>query len=167
MVPIINFNTWFLNLLLRFLSKQVWFPRFALDCVISRFSGPTARQKTWVCAGSEVKVGLELKIGHGADCTGKWSETWFWFQIVKEAYPDHTQFEKNNPHYDPSSKEDNPKWSMVKTTIFPISWEETDGQRGRKKVCGVFRSRYRVQLLHSDEVTLALGIRTEHWQPCL
>uniref|UniRef100_A0A8D2B7N6 Thymocyte nuclear protein 1 n=1 Tax=Sciurus vulgaris TaxID=55149 RepID=A0A8D2B7N6_SCIVU len=34
-------------------------------------------------------------------------------KIVKEAYPDHTQFEKNNPHYDPSSQEDNPKWSMV------------------------------------------------------
>uniref|UniRef100_A0A5F9CU83 Thymocyte nuclear protein 1 n=1 Tax=Oryctolagus cuniculus TaxID=9986 RepID=A0A5F9CU83_RABIT len=34
-------------------------------------------------------------------------------KIVKEAYPDHTQFEKNSPHYDPSSKEDNPKWSMV------------------------------------------------------
>ncbi|KAM4828060.1 thymocyte nuclear protein 1 isoform 2-T2 [Thomomys bottae] len=34
-------------------------------------------------------------------------------KIVKEAYPDHTQFEKKSPHYDPSSKEDNPKWSMV------------------------------------------------------
>ncbi|XP_012917598.1 thymocyte nuclear protein 1 isoform X3 [Mustela putorius furo] len=34
-------------------------------------------------------------------------------KIVKEAYPDHTQFEKNSPYYDPSSKEDNPKWSMV------------------------------------------------------
>ncbi|XP_036600289.1 thymocyte nuclear protein 1 [Trichosurus vulpecula] len=34
-------------------------------------------------------------------------------KIVKEAYPDHTQFEKNSPHYDPSSKKDNPKWSMV------------------------------------------------------
>ncbi|XP_014443857.1 thymocyte nuclear protein 1 isoform X1 [Tupaia chinensis] len=34
-------------------------------------------------------------------------------KIVKEAYPDHTQFEKNDPHYDPSSKKDNPKWSMV------------------------------------------------------
>ncbi|XP_006892876.1 PREDICTED: thymocyte nuclear protein 1 [Elephantulus edwardii] len=34
-------------------------------------------------------------------------------KIVKEAYPDHTQFEKNNPHYDPSSKKENPKWSMV------------------------------------------------------
>ncbi|XP_008565354.1 PREDICTED: thymocyte nuclear protein 1 isoform X1 [Galeopterus variegatus] len=34
-------------------------------------------------------------------------------KIVKEAYPDHTQFEKNSPYYDPSSKKDNPKWSMV------------------------------------------------------
>lgn len=34
-------------------------------------------------------------------------------KIVKEAYPDHTQFEKSNPHYDPSSKKDDPKWSMV------------------------------------------------------
>ncbi|KAM4849877.1 thymocyte nuclear protein 1 isoform X5 [Urocitellus parryii] len=41
-------------------------------------------------------------------------------KIVKEAYPDHTQFEKNSPYYDPSSKEDNPKWSMVKT-ILPVS----------------------------------------------
>uniref|UniRef100_A0A8C3YH44 Thymocyte nuclear protein 1 n=1 Tax=Catagonus wagneri TaxID=51154 RepID=A0A8C3YH44_9CETA len=39
-------------------------------------------------------------------------------KIVKEAYPDHTQFEKNSPHYDPSSKEDNPKWSMRSLTLF-------------------------------------------------
>ncbi|XP_063167351.1 thymocyte nuclear protein 1 [Candoia aspera] len=34
-------------------------------------------------------------------------------KVVKEAYPDHTQFEKSNPHYDASSAKDNPKWSMV------------------------------------------------------
>ncbi|XP_056613219.1 thymocyte nuclear protein 1 [Triplophysa dalaica] len=34
-------------------------------------------------------------------------------KIVKEAYVDHTQFDKKDPHYDPSSKPDNPKWSMV------------------------------------------------------
>ncbi|KAM3923448.1 thymocyte nuclear protein 1 [Leptodactylus fuscus] len=34
-------------------------------------------------------------------------------KIVKEGYPDHTQFDPKNPHYDSSSKEDNPKWSMV------------------------------------------------------
>ncbi|XP_051520788.1 thymocyte nuclear protein 1 [Myxocyprinus asiaticus] len=34
-------------------------------------------------------------------------------KIVKEAYVDHTQFDKKDAHYDPSSKPDNPKWSMV------------------------------------------------------
>ncbi|NXU58109.1 THYN1 protein, partial [Turnix velox] len=34
-------------------------------------------------------------------------------KIVKEAYPDHTQFDQKNPHYDSSSKKDKPKWSMV------------------------------------------------------
>ncbi|XP_026878223.1 thymocyte nuclear protein 1 isoform X1 [Electrophorus electricus] len=34
-------------------------------------------------------------------------------KIVKEAYVDHTQFDKKDAHYDPSSKPENPKWSMV------------------------------------------------------
>ncbi|XP_012687054.1 thymocyte nuclear protein 1 [Clupea harengus] len=34
-------------------------------------------------------------------------------KIVKEAYVDHTQFDKKDVHYDASSKPDNPKWSMV------------------------------------------------------
>ncbi|CAI9624600.1 unnamed protein product [Staurois parvus] len=34
-------------------------------------------------------------------------------KIVKEAYPDHTQFDTKNPHYDASSSQENPKWSMV------------------------------------------------------
>lgn len=34
-------------------------------------------------------------------------------RIVKESYPDHTQFDPKNPHYDSSSNKDNPKWSMV------------------------------------------------------
>lgn len=34
-------------------------------------------------------------------------------QIVKEAYVDHTQFDKKDVHFDASSKPDNPKWSMV------------------------------------------------------
>ncbi|KAE8591970.1 hypothetical protein XENTR_v10018616 [Xenopus tropicalis] len=34
-------------------------------------------------------------------------------QIVKESYVDHTQFDPKNPHYDASSSQDNPKWSMV------------------------------------------------------
>ncbi|KAM3615479.1 uncharacterized protein V6R79_002864 [Siganus canaliculatus] len=34
-------------------------------------------------------------------------------KIVKEAYVDHTQFDKTDVHFDASSKPDNPKWSMV------------------------------------------------------
>lgn len=34
-------------------------------------------------------------------------------KIVKEAYVDHTQFDKKDVHFDASSKADNPKWSMV------------------------------------------------------
>ncbi|XP_062995180.1 thymocyte nuclear protein 1 [Elgaria multicarinata webbii] len=34
-------------------------------------------------------------------------------KIVKEAYPDRTQFEKTDPHYDASSTKEKPKWSMV------------------------------------------------------
>ncbi|CAN9510915.1 unnamed protein product [Ophioblennius macclurei] len=34
-------------------------------------------------------------------------------KVVKEAYVDHTQFDKKDVHYDASSSADNPKWSMV------------------------------------------------------
>ncbi|XP_040038944.1 thymocyte nuclear protein 1 [Gasterosteus aculeatus] len=34
-------------------------------------------------------------------------------KIVKEAYVDHTQFDKKDVHFDANSKPDNPKWSMV------------------------------------------------------
>jgi predicted RNA-binding protein with PUA-like domain len=34
-------------------------------------------------------------------------------KVVKEAYPDHTQFDPKEQHYDPKSKPDNPAWLMV------------------------------------------------------
>lgn len=72
---------------------------------------------------------------------------------MKEAYPDHTQFEKNNPYYDASSKEDNPKWSMVKLLLsFPAhGWTEGGGS-------GVSRAGHRAPLV--SEATLPLGWRT-------
>jgi predicted RNA-binding protein with PUA-like domain len=33
--------------------------------------------------------------------------------VVREAYPDHTAWDKKNPHYDPKSRQDNPRWFMV------------------------------------------------------
>ncbi|CAD7967424.1 unnamed protein product [Amoebophrya sp. A120] len=34
-------------------------------------------------------------------------------EVVREAYPDPTQFEKDNPHYDKKSSKDNPTWDQV------------------------------------------------------
>ena len=34
-------------------------------------------------------------------------------RIVKEGYPDHTAFDKNDHHFDPKSSPDNPRWFMV------------------------------------------------------
>ena len=34
-------------------------------------------------------------------------------EVVKEGYPDHTQFDKNNDHYDPKADAKNPTWFMV------------------------------------------------------
>jgi predicted RNA-binding protein with PUA-like domain len=34
-------------------------------------------------------------------------------QVVRSAYPDPTQFEKKNDHYDPKSKREDPRWFVV------------------------------------------------------
>lgn len=34
-------------------------------------------------------------------------------EIIKEGYPDHTQFDSKNDHFDSKATEDNPTWYMV------------------------------------------------------
>ncbi len=34
-------------------------------------------------------------------------------EVVREAYPDHTSWDKENDHFDPRSTEEKPLWSMV------------------------------------------------------
>ena len=34
-------------------------------------------------------------------------------EVVKEAYPDHTQFDPKHIHYDPKADKKNPQWFMV------------------------------------------------------
>ena len=41
-------------------------------------------------------------------------------EIVKLAYPDHTQFDSKHHHYDPKSKMDNPAWDMVDVKLLEI-----------------------------------------------
>lgn len=34
-------------------------------------------------------------------------------EVVKEGYPDHTQFDEREKYFDPKSKKDDPRWFMV------------------------------------------------------
>lgn len=34
-------------------------------------------------------------------------------EVVREGYPDHTAFDPNDPHHDPASDPDDPRWFMV------------------------------------------------------
>lgn len=34
-------------------------------------------------------------------------------EVVRESYPDHTAFDPEDPHFDPKSDPDNPRWFMV------------------------------------------------------
>jgi predicted RNA-binding protein with PUA-like domain len=41
-------------------------------------------------------------------------------KVVREAYPDPTQFDSKNEGYDPKSTEDNPRWSTVDVSLVEI-----------------------------------------------
>lgn len=41
-------------------------------------------------------------------------------EIAKAAYPDHTQFDPQDSHYDPKSKMDSPTWDMVDVKLVEI-----------------------------------------------
>ena len=50
-------------------------------------------------------------------------------EVASGAYPDHTAFDANDPHFDPKSDPDNPRWMMVdvrfkRKTKRPISLKE-------------------------------------------
>lgn len=45
-------------------------------------------------------------------------------KIAKEAYPDHTAFDAKDPHYDPKSDPENPRWMMVDIKLSKIFEEE-------------------------------------------
>ena len=38
-------------------------------------------------------------------------------EVVKAGYPDHTQFDSGNDHFDPKAKKDSPTWFMVDIKI--------------------------------------------------
>ncbi|KAM4704235.1 thymocyte nuclear protein 1 [Rhinophrynus dorsalis] len=95
-------------------------------------------------------------------------------KIVKEAYVDHTQFDRKNPHYDSSSSQENPKWSMVDVQFvrmlkryIPLSELKQfhlkhKASGGPLKNMALFtRARLSVQPLTQDEFDFVLHLEEE------
>lgn len=60
-------------------------------------------------------------------------------EVVREGYPDHTALDRNDPHFDPDSDPEDPKWFMVdlravKPMPRPIPLPEL---RARKELAGM------------------------------
>ncbi|XP_064480087.1 thymocyte nuclear protein 1-like [Ornithodoros turicata] len=59
-------------------------------------------------------------------------------EVVKESYPDHTQYDKKSHYYDKSSTKDNPRWFMVDVKFVrklqhPISLAQLKGLHEKHK----------------------------------
>ena len=56
-------------------------------------------------------------------------------EVVREGYPDHTQFDSNSKYHDPGSNPDDPRWYMVdiklvETLTRPLTLEEVKETKG-------------------------------------
>ena len=78
-------------------------------------------------------------------------------RVVRAGYPDHTAFDKSDPHYDPTSKVDDPTWYMVDVQLVkkfprPVTREELLTRPGLKNMVLLQRgSRLSVQPVTPDE----------------
>uniref|UniRef100_UPI00398E659E thymocyte nuclear protein 1 n=1 Tax=Pristiophorus japonicus TaxID=55135 RepID=UPI00398E659E len=95
-------------------------------------------------------------------------------KIVKEAYVDHTQFDKKDPHHDPRSSKQNPKWFMVDVQFVRIMkrfislaemkkyHQEHKTNEGSLKNMALFtRARLSVQPLTKEEFDFVLSLEDQ------
>ena len=60
-------------------------------------------------------------------------------EVAREAYPDHTAFDPDDPHFDPKSRRDAPTWMMVDLRAVerfrrPVTLEALKGTKGLEKM---------------------------------
>jgi len=82
-------------------------------------------------------------------------------KIVKEGYPDHTAFDPRDPHYDPASDPDAPRWFMVDVKLErklarPITLAELK-QYADSELAGF-------KLLARGNRLSVLPVSDEHWE---
>lgn len=76
--------------------------------------------------------------------------------VVREAYPDHTAFDPNDPHHDPKSKPNEPTWFMVDLQAVerlprPVSLDELKKQKGLETMALLRIGRLSVQPVTTRE----------------
>ncbi|MGH7205385.1 MAG: EVE domain-containing protein [Nitrospiraceae bacterium] len=85
-------------------------------------------------------------------------------EVVREAYPDHTAFDKKDKHFDPKSNPANPTWDMVDIKVVrkfprPLSLDSLRKQPGLKKMELLRQgSRLSVQPVRPQEWTIILAL---------
>lgn len=85
-------------------------------------------------------------------------------EVVREGYPDHTAFDKKDPHYDEKSDPKNPTWYMVdlkhvETLPAPITLDMLKKAKGLEKMMVTQRgSRLSVQPVTPQEWEIVLSL---------
>ncbi len=90
-------------------------------------------------------------------------------KVVKEAYADPTQFEESSDYYDPKSKKDAPRWSMVDVEFVekfaePVTLEQLKAEPRLKDMRVVQKGRLSVQPAeksHFQRVLEMAGAKTK------
>ncbi len=86
-------------------------------------------------------------------------------RIVREAYPDPTQFDPNSPYYDPKSTPENPRWvavdiQYVTDVLPPITREELKNIPELQNMVLLKKgSRLSIQPVTPEEWQIILGMR--------
>jgi predicted RNA-binding protein with PUA-like domain len=78
-------------------------------------------------------------------------------EVAREGYPDHTAFDRSDPHFDPKSKADSPTWIMVDLRAVekfarPLTLSDLRGVPGLERMVLLQQgSRLSVQPVSPDE----------------
>lgn len=80
-------------------------------------------------------------------------------EVVREAYPDHTALDPNDPHFDPKSRKEEPTWFMVdlkavKKLPRPITLEEIKQTKGLENMALVRIGRLSVSPVTAREFAI-------------
>jgi predicted RNA-binding protein with PUA-like domain len=79
-------------------------------------------------------------------------------EIVREAYPDPTQFDPSNPHFDPKSPKSDPRWSTVDVKLVrKVNLVSLATLKTKPELAGL-------RLLQKGNRLSVLPVEPDHWR---